>query len=400
MKLFKRILGETFWLVVAVGVVAGGWFGFQYLGQIREPVEAAPVERPVPLVETETLLAYDAPLPIRGEGFVRAFRSIGVAAQASGRIVRLHPAIEARGSFKAGDILVRLDDRQAKATLAQTEANIASSEARLALNVTQLERAQSLRQRGIIPQDQLDQLLTTKTELEANLQSLRASLDTAALAVEFADVTAPFSGKVMSKSADIGTVVSPGQAIAEIYSASELEVIVPIDEREAALIPNLFEPDQEQAKAVVTTNFANARIEWDATVNRVSNSLDSQTRTLNVAVRINDPSAGRIVEGPLAASTPPAMINAFVDVEIQGVQTNLFAAPAMAVRSGSTIWVAQDDALKVLPVSVTHIDGETSFIRGEGLSANMEIVTSTLPSVADGMAISIIEPNRNLAAAE
>ncbi|MEM1376447.1 MAG: efflux RND transporter periplasmic adaptor subunit [Pseudomonadota bacterium] len=400
MPKIKTILGETFWLVVAVGVVGGGFFGFQYLGQIREPVEAAPVERPTPLVETETLLAYDEPLPIRGEGFVRAFRSLGLAAQTSGRIIELHPAIETRGSFKKGDVLARLDDRQARASLAQIEANIASSSARLELNATQLERARSLRERGIIAQDQLDQLLTTQTELEANLQSQRASIESARLAVEFTEIIAPFAGKVLDKSADIGTVVSPGQAIANIYSADELEVIVPISEREAALIPNLFDPAATQAKATVTSTFAGAQIEWDATVNRVANGVDQQTRTVNVAVRLNDPTAGRVVGGTLTAGTPPALINAFVNVEIEGTQSNLFSTPSLALRDGSSIWVTEEGALRAVDVEVAHIDGQTTFITGETLADNLEIVVSTLPSISDGMAVTVIEPDQNVASAE
>ncbi|MEL6437229.1 MAG: efflux RND transporter periplasmic adaptor subunit [Pseudomonadota bacterium] len=398
MKLVLRIFGEVFWLAVAVAVVAGGYFGFQYLGQIREPVEAAPVERPLPLVDTAALASFNGPLPIRGEGFVRAFRTVNIAAQTAGRVTYLHPAIESRGTFEAGDVMLRLDDRTAKASIDQIRANIASSDARLSLNTTQLERAQTLRERGIIPQDQLDQLLTAKTELEAGLESLRANLQSAALALEFTEVTAPFGGKVLSKSADIGSVLNPGQAVAEVYSDQELEVIVPITEAEAALIPGLF--SGESATATVSAQFAGTPITWDANVNRVANAVDTQTRTINVAIRLTDPNSGRVGEeasGGLA-SVPPALINTFAQVTIEGVRRDdLFAVPSTAIHDGN-VWLEADGALQMAPVDTVLVDGETAYVTGPALVADANLITSTLATASDGMAVRVT--NQQVAAAE
>ena len=61
------VVKEAFWLAVAGGLIFGGWYGFQYLGENRVVTEAAPVERPVALVETVSLDPLDGALPIRGE---------------------------------------------------------------------------------------------------------------------------------------------------------------------------------------------------------------------------------------------------------------------------------------------------------------------------------------------
>ncbi|MGR3466565.1 MAG: hypothetical protein ACU0CI_01690, partial [Shimia sp.] len=57
---------ELFWIGLAVAIVAGGVFGFRYLSENREVVEAAPIERPITLVETQPLTLHEGPLPIRG----------------------------------------------------------------------------------------------------------------------------------------------------------------------------------------------------------------------------------------------------------------------------------------------------------------------------------------------
>ncbi len=133
----KKVLGyigvglrEVFWIAIAGGVIFGGITGFNYLGENRTIVEAAPVVRPVTLVETIDLEAIATPLPIRGEGFVQPFRIANLASQVGGQVIGLHPAITERGIFKQGDILVRLDDSAERASLTQTIANIEGTQAR------------------------------------------------------------------------------------------------------------------------------------------------------------------------------------------------------------------------------------------------------------------------------
>ncbi|MFT7494542.1 MAG: multidrug efflux pump subunit AcrA (membrane-fusion protein), partial [Alteromonas macleodii] len=120
----KRIFGylgtglrEIFWIAVAMSVIFGGISGFRYLGENREVVEPAIIERPITLVKTIDLALLNTPLPIRGEGFMQPFRLANLASQVGGQVIELHPAITNRGSFQQGDILVRLDDSAERATL-------------------------------------------------------------------------------------------------------------------------------------------------------------------------------------------------------------------------------------------------------------------------------------------
>ena len=117
-------LRELFWIVIAGAVIFGGIAGFKYLGENREVVKVEPVSRPITLVKTIDLNPINAPLPIRGEGFVQPFRIASLASQVGGQVVKLHPAITERGIFKIGDVLVRLDDSAERASLTQTIANI------------------------------------------------------------------------------------------------------------------------------------------------------------------------------------------------------------------------------------------------------------------------------------
>ncbi|MEO1798628.1 MAG: hypothetical protein AAFR53_16725, partial [Pseudomonadota bacterium] len=158
-------LREGFWLAVAVAIIGGGYFGFSYLGENREIVEAEPAPRPETLVETAAFERHTAPLPIRGEGFVEPFRTVSLSAPTGGRIVSLHPAITNRATFSEGEVLVEIDASAERAQIDQSRATIAASEARLELINTQLTRAQNLLNANAGAQSTVDDLVGQRNEL-------------------------------------------------------------------------------------------------------------------------------------------------------------------------------------------------------------------------------------------
>lgn len=377
---------DAFWLVLAVALVGAGLWGFRYLGEIRPEVIAQSVERPVVLVDTAVPVVFGDPVPLRGEGFIQPFREVALATETSGRIEGIHPALKRRGRFIEGEVLIRLDNASATAALAQTDANIASTEARLDLIETQLARAQTLQSRGVIAQDQLDQLQTQKTELNASLTALRAGRRSAEIALERTEIRAPFDGAVLTSVAELGAVASPGQALATLYSVDQLEVTVPVRQAEAALIPGLF--DGASGSASVEADFAGRTYQWDATIARVDNALDTRTRTLNVTLRLEDKPGTQVSGGAAASGAPPALINAFARVTIDGIQdTRLYAIPSTAYRDGDTIWLYVDGELVVTDAERIHVDGERSFVRLASLPEGAEIVTSSLDTAFAGMKV-------------
>ena len=374
---------DVFWLILAVALVGAGVYGFRYLGEIRPEVVAQPVERPVVLVDTAVPEAFTVPIPIRGEGFIQPFREVALATETSGRVVEMHPSLEARGRFSKGDILVRLDDAAARASLEQTDANIASTEARLDLVETQLARAETLRARGVIPQDQLE---SQQTELTANLTALRAGRRNAEIALERTAIHAPFDGAVLNSTVGLGAVASPGLSLANLYSVDQLEVTVPVRQAGAALIPGLFE--EAQGSARVEADFAGRTYQWIASIVRVDNALDQRTRTLDVTLRLED-MMGQQVSGTAAASgAPPALINSFARVVLDGVQDNsLYAITSTAYRDRDTVWLYVDGTLTLAGAERVHVDGGQSFVRMGDLPEGAEIVTSSLDTAFAGMKV-------------
>jgi RND family efflux transporter MFP subunit len=393
----KKVLGyigvglrELFWIAIAGGVIFGGITGFKYLGENRIVVEAAPVARPVTLVETIDLTAITNPLPIRGEGFVKPFRIANLASQVGGQVVGIHPAITERGIFKQGDVLVSLDDSAERASLTQTIANIEGTQARLDLNTILLERTESLRASGTTSQAALDQVRSQQAELDASLNSLQAAKKSAEVALGRKIVRAPFDGAVLSKSVEIGTIVNGGQSIAEIFTQDRMEIDVAVREADAALIPGLFAGVPTAAS--VTVQFAGKTFLWAAHVSRVAPNLDARTRTLTVTVELDDGTAIGAQGGEILASgAPPALINSFAKVVIQGIRPeSTYPIPSTALRGGNHLWLFDDlnpdaSVLRIIPAELIHVDGETSYVKINPLPAQSRLITSPLSTAQEGM---------------
>lgn len=406
----KKIIGylgvglrELFWIAVAVAVVFGGITGFRYLGENREVIEPTVVERPTTLVETAEIFLIDSPLPIRGEGFMQPHRSANLASQVGGQVIELHPAITERGAFKQGEVLVRLDDSAERATLIQTQANIEGTRARSDLNQILLERTEKLRSSGSASQASLDQVRSTQQELSASLNSLIAAQNVAEVSLGRKIVAAPFDGAVLSKNLDIGSVVNGGQAIAEIFTEDRMEIDVPVREADAALIPGLFEG--ASPSATVSVRFAGQSFEWDAEVTRVAPTLDQRTRTLTVTVELIDISGARATGSSILASgAPPALINSFANVVIEGPQPSAtYAVPSTALRGGSELWLltpseGDGGTLKIVPATLVHVDNETSYVTSASIPEGARLITTGLSTPQEGMKLRDVAVERTTSA--
>ena len=300
LKLLGTIAKNVFWVGLTGAVLAGGYFGFMTLRDNRATLEPVPVSPTATAVETRPLQPWNAPLPVRGEGFVSAERSVSLSTVAGGEIVYLHPSIAAEhGRFAKDDILVRIDDAAEQANLRKADADIAAAQSQLALDLSERERTQSLFDRGLTPQKTLDEIEARVAASEYRLEGLRASKAALEAAVAHKVIRAPFDGAILSKQVEMGAVVSPGQTLAEAFTDQSLTVVVNISEAEAALIPGLF--DGANAGANVRIAFAGADYAVSGKATNVAPALDERTRTLAVTVALDGGERLRPVAG-----SPPA----------------------------------------------------------------------------------------------
>lgn len=179
---------------------------------------------------------------------------------------------------------------------------------------------------------------------------------------------------MQSKAAEIGDFVAGGAPIAQIQTDDQMEVSITIRETDAALIPELFTGNQ--GPATVSIDFSGATKIWTGKIIRVDPALDRQTRTLTATVALQDRQES---EAEFAAGAPPASINAFARVIVEGIDTaNTYTIPSTASSSGNAVWLLRDDRFVFHPAERVHVDGETSDIKITELLPEDRLVLTNL----------------------
>ncbi len=198
-------------------------------------------------------------------------------AQVDGHIVPVLPKVggyvvevrvDENRAVKAGDTLVVLDDRDFRARLAQTEADLAAllatvssrtrvGQAEAAVAQAQanaskaradLARMEPLAAQNIVSQQQLDAARAAAAAAEAQLAAAQAMLvgadarvaasraarDQAALQLSYTRIITPSAGIVSKKAVELGQLVQPGQPLMTVVPLEDVWVTANLKETETA----------------------------------------------------------------------------------------------------------------------------------------------------------------------
>ena len=163
------------------------------------PVVTARVEqRPVPV----TLAAV---------GSVEAISSVLLRAQVTGQLIAIHFA-EGQ-EVQKGQPLFSLDLRTFQAAVQQAEAVLARDTATLQNAQAQQARVDNLFQRGLIPRDQYESQRASAAAMVATVAADKAAIESARLNVQYAEISAPISGRTGTLGVHQGDLVRANDTI-------------------------------------------------------------------------------------------------------------------------------------------------------------------------------------------
>src|SRR6266576_2824875 len=170
-------------------------------------------------------------------------------AQVDGHIVPILPKVggyvaevrvEENHNVKAGDTLVVLDDRDLRARLAQTEADLAallatvSSRTRVGQAEAAVAQAQGNALKATSDLARIEPLAVQQVVSEQQLDAVRAARDQAALQLSYTRVVAPSSGVVSKKTVELGQLVQPGQPLMTVVPLDDVWITANLKETETA----------------------------------------------------------------------------------------------------------------------------------------------------------------------
>ena len=230
-------------------------------------------------VRVRTQAAENVQRTITVNGKTAPARMVELAAETDGRIVSI--GADRGANVERGGIIVRLDERDRKARLAQAEATVRQRE-------VEYEGRLKLKSESYVSEAQLQ-------EAVALLEAAKTELKRAELDLEYMNIRAPFPGALQSRVVEVGDFLKRGDPIATF-----------VDNRRIIVSANLSEFD---ARYVAVGDAAEASLATGETVRGliryVAPVADEATRTFSVELEV-DNSDGALRIGGTAELRIPA----------------------------------------------------------------------------------------------
>ncbi|MDC4837764.1 efflux RND transporter periplasmic adaptor subunit [Acinetobacter baumannii] len=239
-------------------------------------------------------------------GTIRAVQQSSIQAQVSATATAVTANVGQK--VQKGQVLVRLNNQDNAARLAQAQANLASAQAQAELARNLMNRKQRLLNQGFIARVEFEQ---SQVDYKGQLESVRAqqaNVDIAKKADRDGIITSPISGVITKRQVEPGQTVSVGQTLFEIVNPDQLEIQakLPIEQQSAlkvgSSIQYQIQGNSKQLHAILTrispvADQDSRQIEFFASPKEAIDSL-SIGAFINGIILHNDSNQGQTI--PLA----------------------------------------------------------------------------------------------------
>ncbi|MGA1223331.1 MAG: efflux RND transporter periplasmic adaptor subunit [Phycisphaerales bacterium] len=322
-------------------------------------------------------------------GITASVRPVMISARVTGFLDKQH--VEDGATVKAGDLLYTIDPRpfeaslaQARAALAQAEAQVPAARAARQLAEREVERNRPLAASGAISKQAFDQLETKFQQADAQyaaanaaVDASRAQVDVAGLNLSYCRITAPMDGMIGDTAAYEGQMVGPGYTV-------QLNQLVQLDPMFVEFAPSATEWPllrERMAGGSVPARVVYGGVEGieaSGTVGFASNVVSTSTAT--IMLRATFPNTD-------GAFRPGTFCNVHLDL---GEIPDVVMVPTSALVARETdffVWrVKQDDTVENVRVRLSIRQEERAGVV-EGLKVGDRVVVAGTQKLREGARI-------------
>ena len=207
------------------------------------------------------------------DGVVEATRQSTVSAQISGRVKEIY--FDVGDSVKKGQLILRIDQREAAQALAGSQAQVMQSQAAMQNAKANYERARQMFAQKFISQAALDKAESDYKVALAQAAASQAGESQAALAQDYTAVVAPYGGVVAARLVEVGEMVTVGRPLMTGFDPSQMRVIVNVPQDKLKDIG---------ARPNVAIEFPSLKLRVQAASVTVQPVADARTHTTQVRI--------------------------------------------------------------------------------------------------------------------
>jgi len=214
-------------------------------------------------------------------------------------------------------------------------------------------------------------------QLEARLSRSRALTEQAEIDLARAYVTAPFDGIVIKTLVSPGERVRPGEALLDIYSTDRIELRAQLPQKFISIVKDSI-MQQYPFEATIKTDSGTRA----ATLDRISGSIAEGNHGVDALFEVDSDDANDLTIGDTLEIT--LALPAIEDV---------FSVPVSSIYGTDRIYRVENErlvAVKVEKMGRQYRDGRQSvLVRSDDLNPGDEIITTQLPLAVSGMKVEV-----------
>ena len=148
----------------------------------------------------------DIVVSVDAAGIIEPETTVEVKSKASGEILEIHS--DTGDLVEVGSLIVQIDKRTPKNSLAQAEAELEAAGARRSIARAQTERAKTLLESGTFNEVDYEQTVLEFANAKAEVVRSQVAVENARIALDDTEVRAPITGTIIEKNVEKGQVIS------------------------------------------------------------------------------------------------------------------------------------------------------------------------------------------------
>ena len=281
---------------------------------------------------------------------------------------------------KQGQLLAKLDDTDARNTLADRQANYE-------LATVDYRRKKDLVVKKALPQSDLD-------KAEATLKSAKAALELARSSLAYTKLTAPFAGRIAKLEAENHQYVQARQTIVVLQSDETIDLHIQVPESVIAMVSD--DNYNFNYKPQVSFRAAPGKT-YGATFKERANKVTQGTQSYEVVFTMEQPADMNVLPG-MAATVTIDLSQATVDTK----KTGYVIVPRQAVAKDDTngrtiVWVFNEDTNSIRAADVTMgrvTDSGLEIL--SGLKPGDQVVAAGASQLTEGLSVKPLRWERGL----
>ena len=244
--------------------------------------------------QTMTISKSDITLPLKYSATLKGTSDVTITPQVSGQLMEV--CITEGQQVKKGQVLFRIDSRNAELELESAEANLLAAEASESSAKLEYESNKNLYAKGIVSKYLLDNAENQYKQAQASVALYRATANRARVNLGFCTITAPVDGIIGSIPVFAGDQVSAGTYMTMVSGNAKMYAEFSVSESVLEERPHSEIKDNESLLAQmpdVTFLFKNgAEYPLKGRVTSITGTVDRTTGTLTCKATFPNPDGG------------------------------------------------------------------------------------------------------------